>query len=249
MSEFKKCRVIMFPTSDITGIVLHPTGLDKIIHTEESALKAVWDDGGVSQHLYITSDENIEVGDYVLSKLYGIGKVMSDKSANYKGKTPMSVQFKNKFIMYGKDGSYNGDGNKIYFNDCYKIVATTDTSLREHDDTVPYPKTRPALSQIPQSFIKQYVESGGKIEEVEIEIKLSIERNGVQRLSDEGVQSEDLPNCVFENKIKIDSNNCIVIKPIKESWSREEVEALLYKHTEDMFSQRISLEDWIDQNL
>lgn len=204
MSEFKKCRVIMFPTSDITGIVLHPTGLDKIVHTEESALKAVWDDGGVSQHLYITSDENIEVGDYVLSKLYGIGKVVSDKWANYKGKTPMLVQFKNKAIMYGKDGSYKDDGNKMYLNDCYKIVATTDKSLLKDFRGYEYGTAREYsakvyLPRIPQSFIKQYVEAGG-IDEIDM----------------------------FNEYIETDSGNYIILKPTKKSWTREEIEDMLF---------------------
>lgn len=53
----------------------------------------------------------------------------------------------------------------------------------------------------------------------------------------------------FCKKSKIDSNGNLIVNYTKESWTREEVEALLYKHTEDMFNQRISLEDWIKQNL
>src|SRR5690554_2295402 len=101
MSEFKKCKVIMLPTSDITGIVLHSTGLDKIVHTKESELKTVLDIGGVSQHLYITSDEKIEEG--------WKGWAYKD---DVKGKI-----FKHFYTT------------NPWYKDARKIVATTNTSL------------------------------------------------------------------------------------------------------------------------
>src|SRR5690606_30000884 len=61
----KKVKVHMLPTGDITGIVVHSTGIDKIVHTKESELNAVLNIGGTSQHLYFTSDEKIEEGDWI----------------------------------------------------------------------------------------------------------------------------------------------------------------------------------------
>ncbi len=194
----------MLPTGDITGIVLHSTGLDKIVHTKESELNAVLNIGGTSQHLYFTSDENIEEGDCVFSKLYGLGKVVSDKWADHKAIAPMLVQFKDIAVRYGKDGSYKDDGNKIYLNDCYKIVASSDESLN--------------LPQIPQSFIKQYVEAGGSIDEIMVEQYYYAEAlNG----------SSLIPHKVY--KFRTDSNNCVIIHTVKDSWSREEVETLVAK--------------------
>ena len=136
------------------------------------------------QHLYFTNGEKIGVGDNVLSKLYGLGKVVSNQWADNKGKTPMLVQFKDKAIMYGKDGSYKDDGNKMYLNDCYKIVASSDESLN--------------LPQIPQSFIKQYVKANGKIDEVEI------------KYINEPIYTGD--GCHKDNWIlKVDSNNCVIV--------------------------------------
>lgn len=195
----------MLPTGDITGIVLHSTGLDKIAHTKESELNAVLNIGGTSQHLYLTSDENIGEGDCVLSKLYGLGKVISSQWADNRGKTPMLVQFEDIAIMYGKDGSYKDDGNKIYLNDCYKIVASSDKSLN--------------LPQIPQSFIKQYVESGGSIDEVEIEYTDWCDYDDDNTWG--GLDKADL-------RIKLDSNNCVIVHSIKKFWTKEEVEDMLF---------------------
>jgi hypothetical protein len=52
------------------------------------------------------------------------------------------------------------------------------------------------------------------------------------------------------NRLKVNpKDNTITIKKLKDSWNREEVITLIYKHTEDMFSQRIELDKWIEENL
>lgn len=61
-------KVVMLPTEDYTGIVLHSTGLDNILHTKESAENAVLNIGRQPQHLYITVPQDVEkpkIGDWI----------------------------------------------------------------------------------------------------------------------------------------------------------------------------------------
>ena len=209
MLEFKKCKVIMLPTGDITGIVLHPTGLDKIVHTKESELKAVLDIGGVSQHLYITSDEKIEEGDWMLN-LSGVKyneQIISKCSKN------AAVNWKDNMLING--------GTKSIRDCIKKIVATTDKSLMytSNNGRVGY-----NLPQIPQSFIKQYCEVGG-IDEIDM----------------------------FNENIETDSGDYIIIKPIKESWTREEVEELCRTALHTRFPGNMCMQEdedkWIANNI
>lgn len=139
-----------------------------------------------SQHVYLTTDEEIKEGDWFIS---------------------------NRDI-YQYEGDKIPEILKLGYR---KIVATTDTSLLEHDDTVPYPKTRPALPQIPQEFLKEYCEAGGKIEEVEIKYEEINQRCAIHCLSKEECKTCDLFS-PGEVKIKVDSNNCVIIHKSKDSW-------------------------------
>ena len=56
------------------------------------------------------------------------------------------------------------------------------------------------LPRIPRSFIKQYVESGGSIDEIDM----------------------------FNQNIETDSGDYIILKPTKKYWTREEVEDILF---------------------
>lgn len=148
-----------------------------------------------SQHIYFTSDEKIEEGDWFLG-----GRLNQ--------------------LLFKADANYILNSVKEDYRAHRKIVATTDTSLWEHDDTVPYPKTRPALPQIPKSFIQEYVESDIKIEEVKIEYNNGCDTcNGNRKIC---LQRENEPfqNLVKEEcnsfyKIKTDSNNCVIISKSK----------------------------------
>lgn len=52
---------------------------------------------------------------------------------------------------------------------------------------------------------------------------------------------------------KTDSNNCIIVKPIKESWTREEVEELCRTALHTRFPGNMCMQEdadkWIEQNL
>ena len=84
-----------------------------------------------------------------------------------------------------------------------KIVASNDAATK--------------LPEPPKEFVDVYYEVGG-IDEVEIEYyKYAEELSGVSLI----------PRDLY--RIKIDSNNCITIRPFKDSWSEEEVEQLLWE--------------------
>lgn len=54
----------------------------------------------------------------------------------------------------------------------------------------------------------------------------------------------------FCKKSKMDSNGNLIVNYTKESWTREEVEALLYKYfMSNVVEQSISTKEWIKQNL
>lgn len=170
-----------------------------------------------SQHIYLTTGEEIKEGDWYIN------------SANKKD-------------YINRSGNTRFDG---LYTDCRKIVSTTDTSLWEHDDTVPYPKTRPALPQIPQDFLKEYCEADGKIDEVDIEITCLY---GDNCPSKGAYDKQHLCNL----GIKLDSSNCVIISKSKDSWSREEVEDLLHSFSTVLqvkgFGTKLE-RDWIEDNL
>ena len=110
---------------------------------------------------------------------------------------------------------------------------------------------------IPQSFISFYIEEynkGNKIEEIEIEY----EDNGYE-VDMGGVGGEDV-GWMPKIELKIDSNNCINIKKIKEDWKRREVSNLIFKF-KDTIAMELGISadegvfefkkimNWINKNL
>lgn len=97
----------------------------------------------------------------------------------------------------------------------YKIIATT-------DDSVPYPKTKPALAQIPNSFIEKFVEEYNKDNIItEVMVEYDVMNKGYDKPKDFPYQE-----CKM---LKINSDNTINIKLAKDSWTREEVISLCQK--------------------
>ena len=127
----QKIKVVMLPTEDITGIVLHSTGLDPFytnnVKDRVDNLRAVKDIGGVSQYVYITESKDVIGGEevYYIDKF--TNKVTSSGGAEYGAKQDV-------------------------------VLATTDpklviTTLLGPDGTSMFTK----LPQLQQSFLKEYV--------------------------------------------------------------------------------------------
>ena len=131
------------------------------------------------------------------------------------------------------------DGNSKLVDriQCKKVVVTTDNELGFGDGTGYFEH----LPQIPQSFIEQYI----------------TEYNQGKIISDVLVEYDcdhnQMPNKVIDI-VKINQDNSINIKTVKDSFSRDEVETLLFNLAEyyGMTSTKSEIDDfntWIKQNL
>lgn len=225
--ETKKAKVIILPTEDNTGIVLHSTGLDKLLHIKESGINAVQNIGGKFQHLYITTDEKIKEGDWIITSH------IEDKKKNPRICKVNSLKLPFTRTTLNVQGFAYSD--TVLIEDSRKIIATTNIKLKD-------------VAQIPQEFIRDYCRVGG-IDEVLIKYVNS--RTGGNSLS-----SNENGLC-DEWKLKIIPNNITTIHPIKDSWNREEISAILHKYEEDSryygrdsYYKGIDIaQDWIEENL
>lgn len=154
------------------------------------------------------------------------------------------------------DWYYKPDLNQIFKaeytpgdKNCKKIIATTDKSLKYalNDKRTIWHDTLPEPSQ---GFVKKYCEKGG-IDKVMVEY--------------EGYKVNGMIDEATSYRLKISVDNTITIKPIKNSWNREEVEALIWSYssavldTTDPFLDSFEegndknadtfTKDWIKQNL
>ena len=134
-------KPIILPTEDYTGIVLHSTGLDNILHIKKSAENAVLNIGGQHQHLYITVSQDVEPikeGDNIIEQT-GLGYM------------PPSIATEENMAV------------KEYINRCRKIIATDDPKLL-FEESIYDPRSKTGgmmiptgMPQVPQSFLKEYV--------------------------------------------------------------------------------------------
>ena len=185
----------------------------------------------VPQHLYFLSDEEIKEGDwYIAFGNSGISLLQCYK-------------VKDGFLVATDTEKYSFDTYK-----CKKIIATTDPSLVISEFShysqdlmkVAVYKNR-SLPRPSDSFIKKYCELGG-IDEVLVEY--------------EEVKSEyNYPGWF---RLKEAPDNTITIKPIKNSWNKEEVinkikkfndEAMLIAGIVTKVLNQDSLDKWIEENL
>lgn len=109
--------------------------------------------------------------------------------------------------MIFKADSVFDNGNNPNQNKLNKKIAATTNKLYNNIGGKLLTQKLPTFSQ---EFLKQYCEAGG-IDEVEIE---------EEWLGYDGILGKNI------NKIKVNIDNTINIKPIKTSWNREEVETL-----------------------
>ena len=132
-----------------------------------------------------------------------------------------------------------------------EVLATTDESLNL---TFNNGKTdlKFVLPKPSDSFISKYIEEynkGNQITDVLVEYEKSY---GLVQKGLPGFPEDDIS--WWYNKLKVDSNNTITIKKVKDSYSREEIINLLYKYNDsiiDRYSQLTNkdLDNWIKENL
>lgn len=157
----------------------------------------------IDQHLYIITDDKIENDDWYI------------------------ITWRNEPIIQqctSKEEEYSLEDRR----DCKKIIATTDTSLKIIDESIGEPENwEYNMVQPSQQFIEQYIESYNKgkvITEVLVEYEYYFKGEDVSRETSLGKLLS----------IKINpKDNTINIKPIKDSWNREEVIYNVIKHRND----------------
>lgn len=174
------------------GVLIYLT--DQRISTESTNL--------TSQHLYITSDEEIKERDWCIYKNSFGGIVRVCQAYRHKDDTRMLFD----------DGTYNrtvGEGITPQYSDIRKIVATTNPELwwtEQAHSSSPYDTPTRLIVGISQSFIKEYVDKQGSIKEVKLD--------HYEYDSDPGGYHEVL---------KLDSDGCVIILPIEEGIDWEQV--------------------------
>ena len=143
----------------------------------------------------------------------------------------------------------------------YKIIATTDTSLKviipRHNDF----DSEYILPQPSQQFIEKYIESYNKgevITDVLVEYEKNVEmRQGYPKPSTANGKTEWNYDKITSYNLKINpKDNTITIKKLKDSWNRKEIENKLNKLLRDYqnithrkTSWSFDINKWIEENL
>ena len=181
------------------------------------------------QHLYITSDDEIKEGDWVIVTNVANGEMFVKQ---HKGiATSLSSPRK-------------------------KIIATTDKSLvNDNNSFLGKPLILPQPSD---KFIQAYIDAynkGEKIEKVLVEYGLFCNTNKYPNIKTEcNCPCTEEINCGITLKLK---DNNIIIKKVKDSWTREEVINLLHsagKYGRETANKSIGempnmMDKWIKENL
>ncbi len=160
--------------------------------------------GGVTQqHLYILSDDEIKYDDWCYSE-----------------------QFKS--VYKESDPEFANATNYLW-----KIVATTDHSLQFAIDNNPYVMEIHGLPKLPQSFIEHYIQQYNK-GNIITEVMVEYVDNWYIHIPS-GKYHDDEPVKMKGNLgegdyyLKVNPNNTINIKSLKDSWTREEVIEIIYE--------------------
>lgn len=219
--------IVMLPTNEkATGIVMLKKSTNKLV-TDFHSTRNTTDH--FAQELYILSNEEIKEGDWYI----------------------------NNGVIFRSDDKFDKGNNPNQNKDNKKIIATTDTDLKVKIKYRTHISIK-LLPQIPQSFIEYFVSEytkGNIITEVmvEYEEKDVPYESELKVASDGGYYSKPSSYIRIESlKINL-KDNTITIRKIKDSWSREEVIALLNKMGNDLKGHHSEATkeytNWIEQNL
>jgi hypothetical protein len=234
-----KRQVVMLPTNQRLvnkGDLVLGHGHNMFVASGNMRPNSLIADYYKSQHLYITSDEEIKEGDWYIDDTNTIRQSVTS------------------------DGDY-WSRRKDY----KKIIATTDKSIAVQKDSITicsgksrintYPTEKTIIPSPSPEFVQAYIKAynaGKPITEVMVEYEESCCDIRVQG----GVNS---PDCCHKHavQLKVDSNNCITITKVKDSWTREEVINILHKYLDDSSTKNEAfhkileeqLNQWIEQNL
>jgi len=205
----KRAKVHLLPTNDERAVI----GLTADEKTLWFAYSGVGNSYG-NKHLYITTDDEIKEGDWCLFFWDG----MKDGELGQVGSEPHQ---------------YLPENGHVLNRNLRKIIATTDPGLKVKesylngqtcplglDDSDSF--IEKSLPQPSKDFIEEYCRAGG-IDEVDVEYKSKV----IQRFNPHGIETKTIliP--------KVSSHNEIIIHPVKDSWTMEELPDLLSRFCKD----------------
>ena len=173
------------------------------------------------QHLYIISDDEIKEGDWCYDK-------RPDENGDL-----VDIVYQVKNIEF-----------ELRTSTEKKIIATTDSSLWRPSHK--YASDVILLPQPSQQFIQKYIEEynkGNVITDVLVEYQTKLE--WTYSHSGNRIQEESNPFLKINHK-----DNTITIKKVKDNYSREEVENLIYSAMKDRcYTTVAEWKKWIEENL
>lgn len=203
----KRAKVHLLPTNDKRAVI----GLTADEKTLWFAHNGVGNSYG-NRHLYITTDDEIEEGDWCLFFWDG----MKDGELGQVGSEPQQY-------LPSKGHTLN--------RNLRKIIATTDPELvvkavdiREVQGQMMEGHYHKELPQPSKSFIEDYCRVGG-IDEVDVEYGLFHDGNFKHGFETHAFKAIRKP--------KVNSHNEITIHPIKDSWTVEDLPDLLNRFCKD----------------
>lgn len=226
MEQFKRVKIIMLPAKNILQNGLQPYSVyskpitkgDWMLPKSGAEARRLHQNGNQAYHLYIISDDEIKESDYVYD--------------SYKD----SVYQATKVVIHNMK-------SLDYEQYLKKIIATTDTSLKEKL-TFGGKNIKIVLPQPSQQFIKKYIESYNKSEIItDVLVKY------------EGDYDEHYKAWYAETvQPKVNPiDNTITIKKLKNNWNREEVIELIKEWRRISGENRIltknTFDKWISDNL
>ena len=233
MSTFKKAKVVMIPTEK-SSLFTHA---DELLFNKTGEREVNLEYGTQPQHLYILSDEEIKEGDWFINELNQVWK-HNGKVQPYKGSKKIIATTDTSLIKT----NHRYTIRPIYaskFEDNSRVIATVD-SWDKKELIMPKPS---------QSFIEKYISEynkGNVITDVLVEYEYIA-----------GGRTSAAPE-VYEKgfglQLKVSpKDNTITIRPVKNSWSRNEVVELLtawnFEFHENSEIYKQGLNKWIEENL
>jgi hypothetical protein len=142
--HYQECDVVMLPTKDDSARIIKSEDRDYLIFVDK------WSGKHIANHLYILSNEEIKESDWFIEL------DLNGKRSFYSNKPYL--------CDIGNTGGFiltKNDGNFPFPENCKKIIATTDSSLKtyneEYDSRSKTGREWIFLPEIPQQFIEQFI--------------------------------------------------------------------------------------------
>ena len=219
---FKRCKINILPANQISplsfvGVKKKTLCYDKKLLKKLSKLS--WFMSGYSlyeltktiqfQHLYITTNDKVKIGDWYLVELYDV--------------TGHSTGLHLERCNSIDDVWINPIGIDLtrHINNCRKIIATTDKlpleTYQGHFNDVDCTRYLPQPSQ---SFIEKYLEEYNKGNKI---VDILVEYESIGRMKSSGKETSII------DILKVSKDNTINIKPLKELWTTKEVKQLCWQ--------------------